>query len=1014
MPLSQPRFWQYLITVSAIATVYLATAKLAVVTLGLGAEASPVWPPAGIALAALLLYGRSTWIGVALGAFLFAQSFGVSDLVASIAALSSSLQAVAGELFLRRFGFDANLRRLRDVFGLVVLAAIISTLINATLSTASGCLATGMVDCRNANQNWWTIWLGDGMGILVITPVLLVWRHEPFLTFLKKQPLRDVLTRWTKHKSFRWHIAEGAVWATLLLCVCWLVFESESSTPLNQSFKTIAQYPLEYLPFPLIVWAALRLGQHGAVLSSLVVSTAAIWGATQGHGPFIAKSETIEQAVLLLQAFTGVTTVTALVLAAAVAERQQVEDLLRRSEASLSNAQRIAHVGNWDLDLTHEPLGRPLLDGKMASRELRWSDELYRILGLSPRSQEPSWAVFLETVHPDDQERVMQAIQAAVFERTPYALDYRIVLPNGCERIVNEQVEIRATGMTGTIQDVTERKQSELALQQSEARFRVVAETAACGIFVYQGTQFRYVNPATETITGYTCEELLQMPFWQMIHPDFQAIVKERGLARQRGEAVPNRYELKIVTKEGEERWIDFMADFIYFEGQPAALGTGFDITDRKQAEAQLRATADRDRLLGEIALRIRQSLNLDEILQNTVAEVRQFLQADRVFISHIDSGDRGIVVAESVDPNWRSIVGWETGTSQAEEVRSIFAQQRVRVINDTSQVPLTPFLREYYAYCQVKAGIAVPIMQGDRMFGVLVANQCSSPRQWQSFEIELLEQLSTQVAIAIQQAQLYQQVQNLSTNLQQQVEERTAQLQHNMQELQNSNQVKDILLHAVSHDLRTPVQGILMVLNNLYNKSGETVSITRPILERMIHSSARQLELINSLSEGHCSDSKRLALNCQPTRISDVIQTSLNQLNPALTHNEIKITNLVEAELPLIKADPSQLERVYENLLDNAVRHNPPGTAITLTAEVRTDQLYCTVCDNGVGMIPEQCDRLFQLYVRGLDNRHLTGIGLGLYACRQIIEAHGGATGVISEPGSGATFWFTLPLAQV
>ncbi|GAB4467590.1 MAG: hypothetical protein Kow0070_30890 [Anaerolineales bacterium] len=133
-------------------------------------------------------------------------------------------------------------------------------------------------------------------------------------------------------------------------------------------------------------------------------------------------------------------------------------------------------------------------------------------------------------------------------------------------------------------------------LRASEERFRTLAETTATAIFVYSGEKFIYANPATEELTGYSAGELLKLRFWDVVHPDFQEMIRQRGLARQRGEDVPTRYEFKIVRKDGEERWIDFTAGKIEWHGQPAAIGSAFDITERKQAEEALRASEERFR----------------------------------------------------------------------------------------------------------------------------------------------------------------------------------------------------------------------------------------------------------------------------------------------------------------------------------------------------------------------------------------------------------------------------------
>ncbi|PZV14836.1 MAG: hypothetical protein DCF22_08370 [Leptolyngbya sp.] len=564
------------------------------------------------------------------------------------------------------------------------------------------------------------------------------------------------------------------------------------------------------------------------------------------------------------------------------------------------------------------------------------------------------------------------------------------------------------------VEDITQRKQAEDALQHSEARFRVVAETAACMLLIFQGNALRYANPAAETISEYSRDELMAMAFWDSVHPDFRDMVRDRGLARQSGAVLPNRYEFKILTKSGNERWLDATAGLITLEGNPAVLATGYDITERKQAEEQLQLAADRERLLWEISLRIRSSLNLEEILQTTVAEVRQFLQADRVVIGSFEPGVCCRTIAESVGDHWKPALGWEVEACKIAEIKQLFEPDTVRVIHNTEQVEKTAFVWDYYTRCQVKADMGIPIMLNGEIFGVLAVNQCSAPRHWQPFEVDLLKKLGTQVEIAIQQGQLYQQLISLARNLESQVEDRTVELQRRMQELQNLNEVKDLLLHAVSHDLRTPIQGTLMVLNHLRSKDCETVPVTRSMLDCMIASSDRQLSLLNSLMAAHADTQATLTLNRESICLSQVFEQAIAAQAALLTKNEVVIVNQIPLDVPAINADPVKLQQVLENLLSNAVKHNSPGRTITITAtlanEAYPNSLYCTVTDDGTGMTQAQCDRLFQLYARGLDKQHLTGIGVGLYRCQQIISAHAGKIGVHSTPSQGSTLWFTLP----
>jgi PAS domain S-box-containing protein len=216
---------------------------------------------------------------------------------------------------------------------------------------------------------------------------------------------------------------------------------------------------------------------------------------------------------------------------------------------------------------------------------------------------------------------------------------------------------------------------------------------------------------------------------------------------------------------------------------------------------------------------------------------------------------------------------------------------------------------------------------------------------------------------------------------------------------------------HAVSHDLRNPVLGSLMLLRNLLSNGEDKITISRMILERMVQSSDRQLNLINSLLEAHVNEVQGVVLQRQPVELHQIVEDAIADLQPMLLENQTTLKNLVSVDLAHVNGDATQLWRVFSNLIVNALKHNPPGLTLTLNATPQGQMMYCTVSDNGIGMTPQQCDRLFDLYFRGTNNRNSVSLGLGLYLCKQIITAHGGEIGVKSVPRSGSTFWFTIPL---
>jgi signal transduction histidine kinase len=229
--------------------------------------------------------------------------------------------------------------------------------------------------------------------------------------------------------------------------------------------------------------------------------------------------------------------------------------------------------------------------------------------------------------------------------------------------------------------------------------------------------------------------------------------------------------------------------------------------------------------------------------------------------------------------------------------------------------------------------------------------------------------------------------------------------------EYESRRQMK-LFLYAIAHDLKTPVLGTSMFLENLLTQPQTTFEFNRSKVQRMLQASDRQLRLLDSLLEVHQTESQGIICNCQPIELKSLINSLTDVIRPILLKNEVNLTTLIPECLPLISADSIQLGRVYENLIINAIKHNPPGIRILLKAKLQKNCLYCTVEDNGLGIDPTIHERIFSLY-GGESVRRTPGLGLGLYLCRQIIHAHQGEIGVQSSPNQGATFWFTLPIVS-
>jgi len=316
-----PPWAKLLLLLSATAALYTVTARMGL-ALAMPPEkkATALWLPSGIALAALLVAGYRVWPGIWLGAFLAnlwdvfqpanAAPLSVHLLLSASIASGSTSQAVLGASFLRRWlGRDTSLDRARSVFQFVGVT-LLMCVVGATVGVTALVLA-GVTHQAHHAFRWLTWWLGDTVGILVVTPLILFW----------SKPL------WFEWNARR--LLEGGLLAGILVGVGLFVFGGWSPWgPVTSA--------LTYVTVPLLVWATFRFGQHGAMVNLVLISGLAVWGTIHGHGPFVQK--TLTESLLLIQTFVGVLAITVLTLAGVLAERRQAEQTKTALISQLENA----------------------------------------------------------------------------------------------------------------------------------------------------------------------------------------------------------------------------------------------------------------------------------------------------------------------------------------------------------------------------------------------------------------------------------------------------------------------------------------------------------------------------------------------------------------------------------------------------------------------------------------------------------------------------------------------------
>jgi PAS domain S-box-containing protein len=435
------------VEIGLLAVLYFTAAKLGLTFASSHPNVSPVWPPSGIAIAALLLLGYRAWPGIFIGAFL-ANFLTHTVVLGSLAiATGNTMEAVAAAFLLQRINFHRTLDRAKDV-GAFVAVVFVATMISATIGNVTLVLANS-AKWAEFYSLWTTWWLGDLVGALVITPLILTWGTE----------------------SDHWLPGKRYIEAILLLSVLGLAasvtFAKSAPTPLQY-------YPLTRMIVPFFLWVSLRLGQRGTTLATIVLSAFATWGTAHGVGPFVGFGRTPSEALLQLQLFVGSNAVTFLFLAAVVQERRTAAEALRRNEQQLSVAMDAANMGAWNYDLE--------------TTKVQWSTNLEVLHGLEPGTFGGTFEHFLRDIHPDDRQNVINTVVANVEKGKQHEIEYRIVLPDNSLRWVLGKGQVirdnkgKTIRITGVCMDVTDRKQAEQEREElllSEQTARIDAEKAA-------------------------------------------------------------------------------------------------------------------------------------------------------------------------------------------------------------------------------------------------------------------------------------------------------------------------------------------------------------------------------------------------------------------------------------------------------------------------------------------------------------------------------------------------------
>lgn len=654
-----------------------------------------------------------------------------------------------------------------------------------------------------------------------------------------------------------------------------------------------------------------------------------------------------------------------------ISESKQIEGALRRSEASLAHAQRIARLGSWRLD--------------QGSGRLEWSEEVYRIFELDPAHFRASYEAFLDAIHPDDRNLVHEAYARSLDTREGYSIRHRLRMPDGRIKHVHEQcqtsfdAEGKPLYSVGTVQDVTDQVQSELALHESRNLLQTVIDHVPMRIF-WKDRALNYLgcNPAFARDAGKsTPAEMIGRNDYQMgwseqadqYRADDRSVI-DSGTARI-------NFEEPQTTPDGRQIWLrTSKVPLRSADGEVmGVLGLYDDVTDQKMTEARLRDSEHRFRRLFDSSPDPVWIIDNNHFVECNEAAVRMLGYPDKASLTN-------------THPSKLSPPQQPDGESSYIKAERMMGLAQERGLHRFDWVHTRMDGSEFYAEVTLSA--------------ITLLGHPVIHCMWRDItERRIIER----------------ELEQHRRNLEVMVEERTRELTQAKSAAEAATVAKSAFLANMSHEIRTPMNAVIGMAN-LIRRAG----LTPQQAERMTKlesASEHLLGIINAVLELSKIEAGKFALEHAPVDVGALLRNVISMVQARAQAKHLEIATELDALPSVLMGDPMRLQQAWVNYASNAVKFTDHGRIVLRVACLEQDAtsvlVRFAVEDSGIGIEAEAMPRLFSAFEQA-DNsttRRYGGTGLGLAITKKFAQLMGGDAGAQSTPGVGSTFWFTARLRK-